>query len=110
MVFKPSEFTPLVAELTMRCWEAAQLPPGVINMVQGSRDAGVALAQHTELDGILFTGSRAAGVALSKAFAGQPEKVLALELGGNNPIVVTGVHGLDAAGYCHHPVRIHHRR
>ncbi|MDB5103515.1 MAG: succinylglutamic semialdehyde dehydrogenase [Fibrobacteres bacterium] len=88
VVYKPSELTPGVGELTARMWEEAGLPPGVLNLVQGGRNTGVSLASHPDLDGLFFTGSRGAGAALSRLFADHPGRILALELGGNNPLVV----------------------
>jgi succinylglutamic semialdehyde dehydrogenase len=99
VVFKPSELTPLVAQKTMACWQAAGLPAGLINLVQGGRDTGTALAQHTDIDGLFFTGSPATGKALHRQFAGHPAKILALEMGGNNPLVVHGISDPDAAAY-----------
>ncbi|RXZ45622.1 succinylglutamate-semialdehyde dehydrogenase [Crenobacter cavernae] len=103
VVFKPSELTPLVAELAVRLWEEAGLPAGVLNLVQGERDTGVALSQHPGLDGLLFTGSSATGIALHKQFAGRPGFMLALEMGGNNPLVVAETKDLDAA--VHHAIQ-----
>src|SRR2546421_303651 len=57
VVFKPSEMAPLVGQITAECWQAAALPPGVINMVQGGREVGQALAGHPGIDGLFFTGS-----------------------------------------------------
>lgn len=99
VVFKPSELTPLVAQKTVACWQAAGLPPGVINLIQGGRETGSSLAAHPAIDGLFFTGSPATGKALHRQFAGQPGKILALEMGGNNPLVVYGVSDLEAAAY-----------
>lgn len=99
VVFKPSELTPKVAELTVNCWIAAGLPAGVLNLVQGARDTGVALAANTGIDGLFFTGSSRTGNLLHQQFAGRPDKILALEMGGNNPLVVDEVKDLDAAVY-----------
>jgi succinylglutamic semialdehyde dehydrogenase len=88
VVYKPSELTPGVGEMTTSMWEAAGLPPGVLNLVQGGRNTGVSLASHPDLDGLFFTGSRPAGAALNRLFADHPGRILALELGGNNPLVV----------------------
>ncbi|MDT9150908.1 aldehyde dehydrogenase family protein, partial [Escherichia coli] len=52
VVFKPSELTPKVAELTVKCWIEAGLPAGVLNLVQGARDTGVALASNDGIDGL----------------------------------------------------------
>lgn len=88
VVYKPSELTPGVGELTTRAWEAAGLPAGVLNLVQGGRNTGVSLASHPGIDGLFFTGSRGAGAALNRLFADTPGRILALELGGNNPLIV----------------------
>ena len=97
VVFKPSEYAPRTAVKTVQLWEKAGLPAGVINLVNGARDTGVALGQNDQLDGVLFTGSCPTGTALHKQFGGQPGKLLALEMGGNNPLVVWNVKDIDAA-------------
>ncbi|KTT67505.1 succinylglutamate-semialdehyde dehydrogenase [Pseudomonas oryzihabitans] len=97
VVFKPSELTPRFAALTLDCWIAAGLPAGVLNLVQGGRATGEALAGHAGLDGILFTGSSATGAALHRLNAERPQRLLALEMGGNNPLVVAPVADLEAA-------------
>ncbi|MCY1269011.1 N-succinylglutamate 5-semialdehyde dehydrogenase [compost metagenome] len=99
VVFKPSELTPKVAELTVKCWVEAGLPAGVLNLVQGARETGVALAGNPGIDGLFFTGSSRTGNLLHQQFAGRPDKILALEMGGNNPLVVDEVHDVDAAVY-----------
>jgi succinylglutamic semialdehyde dehydrogenase len=97
IVFKPSEYAPRSAVKTVQLWQQAGLPAGVLNLVNGGRDTGVALGQDAELDGVLFTGSCQTGSALHKQFGGQPGKMLALEMGGNNPLVVWDVKDIDAA-------------
>lgn len=97
IVFKPSEYAPQTAIRTVELWAEAGLPKGVLNLVNGARDTGAALAQNKELDGILFTGSYRTGALLHRQFAGQPGKMLALEMGGNNPLVAWNVGNLDAA-------------
>jgi len=97
VVFKPSEYAPRTAVKTVQLWEKAGAPKGVINLVNGGRDAGVALGQNALLDGVLFTGSCQTGSALHKQFGGQPGKMLALEMGGNNPLVIWDVKDIDAA-------------
>lgn len=99
VVFKPSELTPKVAELTVQCWIEAGLPAGVLNLLQGARDTGIALAGHSGIDGLFFTGSSRTGNALHQQFAGRPDKILALEMGGNNPLVIDQVADVDAAVY-----------
>jgi len=88
VVFKPSEHAPLVAELTAAAWRDSGLPMGVLAVVQGGRDTGAALVDSPDVDGLLFTGSARTGLWLAEKFARTPEKILALELGGNNPLVV----------------------
>ncbi|NWN84020.1 MAG: succinylglutamate-semialdehyde dehydrogenase [Halomonas sp.] len=97
VVFKPSEQSPLTADLTLQCWREAGLPAGVINLVQGGAETGQALAAHPDIDGLLFTGSARVGGILHRQFAGQLDKILALELGGNNPLVIKDVPDQDAA-------------
>lgn len=88
VVFKPSEQTPRTAEMTVRLWQQAGVPDGVINLVQGARTTGEALAGHRDVNGILFTGSAATGAAIHRAVLDQPQKILALEMGGNNPLII----------------------
>ena len=102
VVFKPSEYAPRTAVRTVELWIEAGLPKGVLNLVNGGRDTGVALGANPDVHGILFTGSSHTGIALHKQFAGMPNKMLALEMGGNNPLVVWDVDNIDAA--VHHAV------
>jgi succinylglutamic semialdehyde dehydrogenase len=99
VIFKPSELAPLVAEKTIALWHAAELPPGVINLLQGGREVGEALVTHPGLDGIFFTGSAGVGKAMRRALADHPEKILALEMGGNNPLIAWGTSQIQAAVY-----------
>lgn len=99
VLFKPSELTPKVAELTVKCWAEAGLPSGVLNLLQGARETGVALAGNPGIDGLFFTGSSRTGNLLHAQFAGRPDKILALEMGGNNPLIVDQVADVDAAVY-----------
>lgn len=99
IVFKPSEITPLVAIETVRLWEAAGLPDGVLNLVQGARETGEQLVADTRVRGILFTGGVPAGTAIHRAMAGQPDRMLALEMGGNNPLIAWNIADKDAAAH-----------
>ncbi len=103
ILFKPSELTPGVAELTVKIWLEAGLPEGVISLLQGAKETGIALANHPGIDGLFFTGSSPTGQTLHRQFAGQPDKILALEMGGNNPLIVQDVIQTDAA--VHHVVQ-----
>ncbi len=87
VVFKPSELTPATGEAMAECWAEAGLPAGVFQIVQGGRSTGEALVA-AEIDGLLFTGSAGAGAHFRRIFADRPHVILALELGGNNPLIV----------------------
>lgn len=99
LVFKPSEQTPAVGLRMAELWCEAGLPPGVLNVVLGDAKCGAELASSAMIDGVLFTGSARAGRALHQSMVDAPHKILALEMGGNNPLVVSRVSNLDAAAY-----------
>ena len=88
VLFKPSELTPGVGALMVEAWEAAGLPAGVLALLQGARETGAALLDAAGLNGVLFTGSAQTGALIHRKFAGRPDMLLALELGGNNPLIV----------------------
>lgn len=96
VVFKPSELTPWVAEETVKLWQQAGIPNGVVNLVQGLVETGKALVSHPQMDGLFFTGSSTTGKLLHEQFGGRPDKILALEMGGNNPLIVKDVSDIDA--------------
>jgi succinylglutamic semialdehyde dehydrogenase len=85
-IFKPSEEAPATAERMMAAWRAAGLPDDVLQIAQGDRDTGAALLA-ADIDGLLFTGSATAGAHFRRLFADRPAVILALELGGNNPLI-----------------------
>jgi succinylglutamic semialdehyde dehydrogenase len=87
VVFKPSEEAPLIGQLMAEAFAEADLPDGVVNIVQGGRETGAALLD-AGIDALMFTGSGAAGAHFRRKFADDPHVILALELGGNNPLVV----------------------
>lgn len=97
VVFKPSDLTPAVAAFMAQLWQAAGLPPGVLEVVQGGAETGRALAGAEQIDGILFTGSSAVGRALAQAVLDQPAKILVLEMGGKNAIAILEDAELDLA-------------
>ncbi len=99
IVFKPSEITPAVGSWMTQKWQESGLPAGVLNLVQGSRDVGEAIANNPQLDGLFFTGSSGAGKALHQMLAPYPQKILALEMGGNNPLIVHDANDHAAAAY-----------
>lgn len=87
VVFKPSEKTPASGAFLVDCFRASGIPEGCVRLVIGGPTEGKALAGHDGIDGLLFTGSARTGIALNRQFADRPEKILALEMGGNNPII-----------------------
>jgi succinylglutamic semialdehyde dehydrogenase len=97
VVFKPSEKTPAVGEMLVLCLRSAGVPEGVVRLLVGGPDTGRALAGCGDIDGLLFTGSARAGLAINRQFAESPNKILALEMGGNNPIVAWDVTEPEAA-------------
>lgn len=88
VIFKPSEKTPAVGAFLVKCFHAAKIPEGVIQCLIGGPAEGKALVEHPGVDGVLFTGSARAGIAINRRLADNPGKIVALEMGGNNPIVV----------------------
>lgn len=88
VVFKPSEKTPAVGEALVAAFHRAGVPEDVIQCVIGGPEQGKALVAHPGIDGVLFTGSAQAGIAINRKLAANPGKIVALEMGGNNPIVV----------------------
>jgi succinylglutamic semialdehyde dehydrogenase len=99
VVFKPSEHTPRTGRRMADLWRAAGLPGGVLNVVEGGADVGEALVTFPDVDGVFFTGSFEVGRAINRAVADHPGKIVALEMGGNNPLVVHRVGDLRAAAY-----------
>lgn len=97
VVFKPSEKTPAVGAFLIALMQEAGVPADIVHCVQGGPDVGKALAAERGIDGLLFTGSARAGVALHRQFADTPQKILALEMGGNNPLVVWDAPDVHAA-------------
>ena len=97
VVFKPSELTPRTGQLMAEMWAEAGLPAGLLCVAFGGRHVGETLVHHRGHDGVLFIGSHAAGLKILEALAGQPDKLVALEMGGNSPLVVWDYDDLDAA-------------
>ena len=97
VVFKPSEKTPASGEMLVRCFHEAGVPEGAVRLLVGGAEQGKALAAEPGIDGLLFTGSAGAGKSIHRMFADAPHKILALELGGNNPLVVWDAKDVEAA-------------
>lgn len=88
VILKPSEKTPASGEFLVRCFHASGLPADVLQFVPGGPDTGQELVVHAGVDGVLFTGSVQTGIAINRRLAVNPGKIVALQMGGNNPIVV----------------------
>ncbi len=95
-VLKPSPLTPWTAALLVQAFVDAGVPSGVLNLVQGDREAGEALVADPRVAGISFTGSLPVGTAINRAGAGRLLRTQ-LELGGKNALIVLADADLDAA-------------
>jgi succinylglutamic semialdehyde dehydrogenase len=99
IVFKPSEQTPYVGQVYAKCFEKAQFPKGVFNLVQGDAETGRRITMHESVDGILFTGSYEVGQKIKQSTLDHHWKILALEMGGKNTTVVWDDADLNKAIY-----------
>ena len=97
VILKPSEKTPAVGEKLVELLNRSGIPEGVVQLLIGGPDEGKALVAHDDVNGVLFTGSAQVGIAINRKLATEPGKILALEMGGNNPLVVDDWDDLDAA-------------
>ncbi|MFG1842812.1 aldehyde dehydrogenase family protein [Micromonospora sp. NPDC049175] len=97
VVLKPDLNTPVAGGLVIaRLFELAGLPAGVLHVLPGDADEGAALVDHPDVAMIAFTGSTAVGRVIGER-AGRALKRTALELGGNNALIVLEDADLDAA-------------
>ena len=87
VVCKPSELTPLTADLLMRVIDEVGLPPGVVNLVHGNGNAGSILTGDPDVDLVSFTGGTSTGAKVAQSASPQFKK-LSLELGGKNASIV----------------------
>jgi succinylglutamic semialdehyde dehydrogenase len=97
VIFKPSEKTPAVGAFLASIYAAAGIPDGVVCVLQGGAETGEALTKHNGIDGALFTGSSHTGFQLNRQFSTRPNKILALEMGANNPIIVWDTNDIHSA-------------
>jgi len=96
-VFGPFNFPGhLPNELIVEAFEAAGLPENLLTVVHGGRETGATLL-NANINGLLFTGSAKTGLLFHRHFAGRPDVILALEMGGNNPLIVWNPADIDAA-------------
>jgi len=99
IVFKPSELAPGPGAFLVEKLEEAGVPAGVVNLVHGGRETGEAVLDLGGIDGVLFTGGYKTGLAIHKKFADRLDVILALELGGNNPLIWWDTDDIDAAAW-----------
>ncbi|HTJ43316.1 MAG TPA: aldehyde dehydrogenase family protein [Kofleriaceae bacterium] len=106
VIVKPTELSPLAGQRYAECAEAAGIPPGVFNLVQGTGAVGAALVQHPLVRGLCFTGSWPVGRRILEAALDRPELLVALEMGGKNMSIVLddcalrqAVHEVAVGGY-----------
>ncbi len=88
VIFKPSEKAPATGELLAQCFHKAGISAAVVQVLIGGPAEGQELIAHDGIDGILFTGSAHTGIAINRKLATRPDKIVALEMGGNNPMVI----------------------
>ncbi len=110
IVLKPSELTPRTAELLVHLWQKAELPDGVLNLVQGDRETGAALASHPQIDGLYFTGSATTGCYLHEQFAGQTGEDPGAGDGRQQSTAGHRSEGYPGGGVSYHPIRLHYLR
>ncbi|HAA56382.1 MAG TPA: betaine-aldehyde dehydrogenase [Myxococcales bacterium] len=96
VVLKPAETTPLTAMKLAEIIQEADLPPGVVNIVNGAGATGAALTTHPDVDKVAFTGSTEVGKIIQRALAGT-RKSLTLELGGKGANIIFEDAPLDQA-------------
>lgn len=96
VVLKPADTTPLSALIFAEILQQADLPPGVVNIVNGGGDTGAALVNHPDVNKVAFTGSTPVGRIIAKSVAGSGKSVT-LELGGKAANIVFDDAPLDQA-------------
>ena len=96
MVYKPSEFTPLHANLLARLYTSAGLPAGVFNVVQGDGRVGAALVAHPDIAKVSFTGQVSTGQKVAST-AARDMKAITMELGGKSPLIILPDCGVEDA-------------
>ena len=97
MILKPSEYTPLSAQIYAEIIDAAGYPAGVFNMIHGTgQEVGQAISSHRDIQMVSFTGSTRAGVNIATQAAPTIKKVT-LELGGKSPNLLFADADLDSA-------------
>ena len=96
VVLKPAETTPLTAMKLAEIIQEADLPPGVVNIVNGAGETGKFLVNHGDINKIAFTGSTDVGKYIMKSVAGSGKKYT-LELGGKAANIIFEDAAIDQA-------------
>lgn len=96
VVLKPAETTPLTAMKLAELLQEAELPAGVVNIVNGNGKTGAQIVDHPDLDKIAFTGSTEVGKTIQRKLAGT-DKRLTLELGGKGANIIFDDAPIDQA-------------
>jgi aldehyde dehydrogenase (NAD+) len=96
VVLKPASSTPMSALFFADVCRQADLPPGVVNIITGPGEIGLALVKHPDVDKVAFTGSTFVGKEIGRAIAGQ-DKALTLELGGKAANIILDDAPIDQA-------------
>lgn len=99
VIWKPSPYTPKTAEFLLEIWKSTGLPEGVLQLLQGGSDIGSALVESNEWDLLAYTGSSQVGEQILQTTRQRPNKLVALEMGGNNALVCGSIKDLNAAVY-----------
>lgn len=97
VVFKPSEYTPMVGQMVTELYHEAGFPPGVFNLIHGLKETGKELVRDHHVKTILFTGSAAAGMDIRKHCAGTWHKTCSCEMGSKSAVIVFEDGDLDLA-------------
>ncbi len=88
VLFKPSELAPSVAEAYMRVWTDIGLPGYALQLLQGGRETAESILTDSRIKAVYFTGSYETGTKIAKQSLSIPGRMVALEMGGNNPLIV----------------------
>lgn len=88
VILKPSEKAPFSAQTYIECFERVGFPAGVIQLLQGTGEVAQRLIRSKGINGVLATTSYEIGAKIQKEVAEEPEKIVALEMGGKNAAIV----------------------
>lgn len=88
VILKPSEKAPACAEFLLQCFNRAGVSSAILQLLVGGPQTGKALVAHSGIDGVLFTGSTQVGISINRKLATNPGKITALQMSGNNPVIL----------------------